>query len=372
MIGAMLLALVAANSPLQPLYRAIHHMPVHLRFGSLVIDEPLVLWINDGLMALFFVVVGLEIKRQLLEGHLATAGRAALPALAAFGGMAAPAAIYVLLTWSDPLLRRGWAIPTATDIVLALGILAFLGRRVPDGLRVFLTALAVFDDIGAVLVIALFYGHGVALTPLLVAGLAILGLVLANRWRWTRPLPYLVLGVVLWAAMSRAGIEPALAGVIIGAAVPLRAGAGGCRSPLRSAERSLHPYTTLLIVPLFAFFNAGIDVRAISLDTAPWSVMAGVALGLLLGKPLGIVATTWIAIRLGIAELPRGVGWPQIHGVALLAGIGFTMSLFVTSLAFAGQDAIAAAKLAILLGSALSAAIGLLLLRAASPGSVTP
>lgn len=365
MIGAMLLALAAANSPLASLYQLVHHAPVHLRIGPLIVEGPLVRWINQGLMALFFVVVGLEIKRQLLEGHLSSAGRAALPALAALGGMAAPAAIYLLFTWREPELRGGWAIPTATDIVLALGVLALLGRRVPDGLRIFLTALAVFDDIGAVLVMALFYGHGIAPGPLLIAGLAVVGLAAVNRRRSTRPLPYVVLGTVLWAAMAEAGLEPALAGLIVGAAVPLRAPPDGCRSPLRAAERSLHPYTTLLIVPAFAFFNAGIDLRMMSLEAVPWCAVLGVGLGLFLGKQLGIMAMTWIAVRSGLAGLPRGVGWRQVYGTALLAGIGFTMSLFVASLAFADPGAAAAARLAILAGSMASAIAGVCVLAGA-------
>jgi NhaA family Na+:H+ antiporter len=225
-----------------------------------------------------------------------------------------------------------------------------------------LTALAVFDDVGAVLVIALFYGHGIAFEPLMIAGVAVLGLAFVHRWQWTNPMPYIALGTVLWAAMSKAGVEPALAGLVIGAAVPLRAPEASCRSPLRTVERSLHPYATLLIVPLFGFFNAGIDLRAVSLEAVPWRAILGIALGLFLGKQLGIMVTSWAVVHLGLAKLPCGVGWRQVYGAALLAGIGFTMSLFVASLAFVEPGIAAAARMGILAGSIASAIFGSLVI----------
>lgn len=266
MIAAMVLAFLAVNSPLEPLYNLIHHTPVHVRFGPLIIEKPLVLWINDGLMVLFFLVVGLEIKREFLEGHLATPAQIALPAFAALGGMIVPATIYALINRNNPVLINGWAIPTATDIVLALGILSFLGRRIPAGLKVFLTALAIFDDIGAVLIIGLFYGENLAAGPLLLILASLAGLMLLNRFHVTRSVPYVALGLLLWVAMLESGIEAALAGVLIGFMVPMRA-KGGRMSPLRVTEQRLHPWVVLVIVPAFASFNSGISLSGVSVSS---------------------------------------------------------------------------------------------------------
>ncbi len=359
MIGAMILALAATNSPLASFYHFVHHMPVHVRFGPLVIDEPLVQWINEGLMVFFFLLVGLEIKRQFLEGHLSSTRQAALPVFAALGGMAVPAAIYTAFNWSSPLLIRGWAVPTATDIVLALGILSLLGSRVPTGLKVFLTALAIFDDIGAVLIVGLFYGQGLSPAPLALAGVAVIGLAVLNRLRVARPLPYVIVGVVLWVALIKSGAEAALAGVVIAFAVPLHVRDCGCLSPLRETERRLHPWGTLVVVPLFAFFNSGITINDTALSELLTPVSLGLVLGLSLGKQIGIMGATWVAVRLQIAELPKGINWAQIYGAALLAGVGFTMSLFIATLAFAEPAIINLAKFAILIGSLLSGLVGL-------------
>lgn len=363
MIAAMLLALAVANSPLAVFYNLVHHTPVHFRFGPLVIDEPLVQWINEGLMVIFFLLVGLEIKRQFLEGHLSTVKSATLPAFAALGGMLVPAAIYMALNGTDPVAIRGWAIPTATDIVLALGVLSLLGSRVPASLKVFLTAVAIFDDIGAVLIIGLFYGEALSLTPLIFAALALAGLFVLNRIQTTRPAPYVAFGILLWVALLEAGVEAALAGILIALAVPLRAPREGNASPLRETERRLHPWSVLVVVPLFAFFNAGviIDGNATKLLLGP--VPLGIAGGLFFGKQIGVFATAWAAVRLGVGQLPTGVNWGQVYGAASLAGIGFTMSLFVSSLAFADSTLVAASKLAILLGSILSAIVGVCIIR---------
>jgi len=357
MFAALLLALVAANSPLAEIYEYVHHLPVDFRFGPLVIEEPLVQWINEGLMVIFFLVVGLEIKRQLFEGHLSTMKRAALPAFAALGGMIVPALVYVGMNWADPIGIRGWAIPTATDIVLALGVLSMLGSRVPTSLKVFLTALAIFDDIAAVLIIGLFYGEPLSLVPLLTTLLAILVLIVLNRLCVVRPIAYVAIGIVLWVAMLKSGIEPALAGLIIALAIPLHIPGGD--SPLRATERTLHPWSVLFVIPLFAFFNAGIviDANASALLFGPVSV--GIATGLFLGKQLGVFGAAWVAVALGLGQLPQGVSWSQIYGAGLLAGIGFTMSLFVNTLAFADPPLVASAKFAILIGSLLSAVAGL-------------
>lgn len=359
MLLALMLALAAANSPLAPLYEIVHHMPVHLRFGLFVIEEPLVQWINQGLMVVFFLLVGLEIKREILEGHLSTTKCALLPAFAALGGMAVPAAIYVALNWTDPILIRGWAIPTATDIVLALGMLSLLGSRVPTTLKVFLTAIAIFDDIGAVLIIGLFYGEELSVMPLMLFALSIGGLVLLNALRASRSIPYIVIGLFLWVAMLKSGIEASLAGILIALAVPIRLSESRCSSPLRKTERRLHPWGVLVVVPLFAFFNAGIAVDGEAVASLWTSAPLGIMAGLIIGKPVGVLGAAWLAVKLGIGQTPRGTGWLQIYGAALLAGIGFTMSLFIASLAFPDPTLVAASKLAILLGSLVSAFAGM-------------
>lgn len=364
-VGGLIAGLAAVNSPLKPFYEYAHHATVHLGIGDLTSDEPLILWINDGLMVFFFLLVGMEIKRELLEGHLSTFKQAALPAYAAGGGMAIPALIYASVTWGNPAALRGWAVPTATDIVLAVSMLALLGPRVPAALRAFLTALAIFDDIGAVLIIGLFYGNGLVTAPLAVAGLALFGLWLLNRFAVTRIWPYVLVGGTLWVAMLSSGFEAALAGVLIGIAIPLRTIHAGT-APLLRVEREVQPWVSYVVVPLFAFFNSGvpIDASAFGRLMAPESV--GIILGLFLGKPIGIVATTWTAVRLGAGRLPSGVNWAQICGVAAVAGIGFTMSLFVAALAFPNPQMLASAKLAVVAASLISASVGLLVLHAAT------
>lgn len=364
MIAAIVLALLAANSPLAPIYQLVHDAQIHFRFGPLILEGPLVHWINQGLMVIFFLIVGLEIKRQFLEGHLSTPRRAALPAFAAVGGIVAPAAIYAGLNWGDAASLDGWAIPTATDIVLAVSLLALLGSRVPTSLKVFLTALAIFDDIAAVLIIALFYGEPPSLIPLGVATLAMAGLTTANRLRSVRPSVYILLGVVLWVAMLKAGVEAALAGVLIALAIPLRVPGCSAPSPLRATERRLHPWSTLVVVPLFAFFNAGIAIDAASAGQLLDSVSLGIIAGLFLGKQLGIFAVCWAAIVTGLGQMPKGVTWAQLYGIAVIAGIGFTMSLFVATLAFNDPALVTSSKLAILVASLLSAVVGLMVIAA--------
>ena len=365
-LSAMVLGLAAKNSSFAPLYDFVHHATVHLGIGSLVSDEPVILWINEGLMVFFFLLVGTELKREVLEGHLTTLRQAALPAYGALGGMAVPALIYVALTWSDAGAVRGWAIPTATDIVLALSVLSLLGSRVPVALKAFLMALAIFDDIGAVMIIGLFYGKGLALLPLAVAALAFSGLWLLNRYAITRVWPYVALGGTLWLAMVGSGLQAALAGVLIGVAIPMHAPSRSGRSPLRRVEQVMNPWVSLVIVPLFAFFNSGVVIDMPAVEALATSVSLGIVLGLLLGKPLGILAAVWLATQLDAARLPQGITWLQISGVATIAGIGFTMSLFVATLAFSTSEIVTNAKLAVLVGSFLSATIGLVILHAAT------
>jgi Na+:H+ antiporter, NhaA family len=361
-LGAILLALVAANSPLAGLYDAIHHVPIRVGLAPYLIDEPLIVWINQGLMTIFFVLVGVEIKHELLEGHLSSLRRAALPAFAAFGGMVVPALVFAAFTASDGDALRGWAIPMATDIALALAILSLLGSRVPVGLKVFLMALAIFDDIGAVAIIAVFYGEDIQTLPMLLALATFAVMVGLNRMRYARPWALTALGVVLWIALFQSGVEAALAGVLIAAVVPNGAKGACAPSPLVRTERLLHPWASLLIVPLFGFFNAGVPVELETLRNATGGVSLGVFLGLFLGKQIGVFGATWCAVKLKIGLLPPGVGFRHIYGVALLAGVGFTMGLFVTALAFETSEMAASARLAILAGSSLSAVAGLVVL----------
>ncbi len=361
-VAAMLAALAMVNSPLRPLYQLVHHTPFAVRAGALLVEKPLILWINEGLMVFFFLLVALELKREVLEGHLASPARVALPALAALGGMLAPAAIYLSLTWGDAAAARGWAIPTATDTVLALAALNVLGARVPPGARIFLLALAIFDDLGAIVVLAALFTKSLSLPSLLIAAAALMVLAALNRLGVTRASAYVAAGIVLWLAVLQSGVHATLAGVLIGLAIPLRAD-GRQPSPLRAAERALHPWVALGIVPLFAFFNAGVQLPGAASGAFAAAVALGAALALVIGKPVGILGAGWLSVRLGLAQLPHGVRWPHLAGASLLAGIGFTMSLFFAGLAFGTRDALAlSAKIGILSGSVISAALGIVFL----------
>jgi NhaA family Na+:H+ antiporter len=371
---AAALALALDNSPLAGLYDAILTTPVAVQVGALAIDKPLLLWINDGLMAVFFFLVGLEIKRELLEGQLSRWDQAALPAIAALGGMVVPALIYVGLNHGDATALRGWAIPAATDIAFALGAMALLGSRVPVALKVFLLALAIIDDLGAIVIIALFYTA--ELSPLSLAGAAACTAVLVglNRMGVARVAPYLLVGLVMWVCVLKSGVHATLAGVIAAVTIPLR-GAGsdnernagpGTPSLLHRLEMDLHPWVAFLVMPAFAFANAGVALGGLSLADALAPIPLGIALGLFFGKQLGVFGFAWLAARLGLCRLPRGVTWLQIYGVALFAGIGFTMSLFIGTLAFADPAHAAAVRLGVLSGSLLSAVAGIVVLRLAT------
>ena len=371
-VAAMLAAFALVNSPLEPLYQLVHHTPLAIRVGALLVEKPLILWINEGLMVFFFLLVALEIKREVLEGHLASPARVALPALAALGGMVAPAAIYLLLTWGDTTAARGWVIPTATDTVLALAALNVLGARVPPAARTFLLALAIFDDLGAIVILAALFSKSLSVPSLLVAAGALLVLAGLNRFGVTRTSAYVAAGIALWLAVLESGVHATLAGFLIGLAVPLRTD-GRRPSPLRAAEQGLRPWVALGIVPLFAFFNSGMRL----LDMPPGGLSATIALGaalaLILGKPTGILGASWISVRLGLARLPQGARWSHLAGASMLAGIGFTMSLFFAGLAFGTSDALAlSAKIGILAGSVVSAALGIAFLAAAAAGRTQP
>lgn len=360
-LAGLIFGLVAVNSPLRPYYEYAHHATVHLGIGDLTSDEPLILWINEGFMIFFFLLVGMEIKRELLEGHLSTIRQAALPGFAALGGMAMPALIYAAITRENAAALQGWAVPTATDIVLAVSVLALLGSRVPAALRAFLVAVAIFDDIGALLIIGLFYGKGLLVPPLAVAAVALLGLWLLNRMAVIRVWPYVIIGGTLWAAMLGSGLEAALAGVLIGIAVPLRM-PQGAPAPLRNVEREVGPWVSFVVIPLFAFFNSGVPVDAGTVDRLLVPVSTGIMLGLVVGKPVGILVSTLAAVRLGAGRLPAGVTWQQVSGVSFVAGIGFTMSLFIAALAFPDPRMLASAKLAVLIASLVAAVAGVVIL----------
>ncbi len=356
--AAALAALLLANSPLDAVYARFLDIPVEVRIGRFQIAKPLLLWINDGLMAVYFFLVGLELKREMREGELSSPAQVMLPALAAGGGMALPAAIYAWINWGDPLTMQGWAIPAATDIAFALGVLSLLGKRVPGSLKVFLMTLAVLDDVGAIVIIALFYTHNLAPVSLVIAGLALAALLALNRSRVPGATPYLLVGVVLWASLLKSGVHATLAGIALAFFIPHKAA--------RRLEPDLHAPVAYAILPLFAFANAGLALEGISLASFLLPLPLGIVAGLVLGKPLGVFGVTFLAIRLGVAQMPAGANWGSLLGIALLCGIGFTMSLFIGGLAFEGlgPEYATLVQLGILAGSLISALGGYALLRA--------
>jgi Na+:H+ antiporter, NhaA family len=371
LMAAALAALIASNSPLAWLYDGFLDTPVGLRVGPVAIDKPLLLWINDGLMAVFFFLAGLEIKRELLRGELSTFAQAALPTIAAIGGMAVPAAIYVAINAGDPLALRGWAIPSATDIAFSLGVLTLLGNRVPSSLKIFLLALAILDDLGSIIIIAAFYTADLHWSSLLLAAVGAAVLWVLNARGVTRLAPYVLTGIFIWVCVLKSGVHATLAGVVVALAVPLTSSAPDQPSLLEQVEESLHPWVAFGVLPLFAFANAGV-----ALGLSPAQLLApvplGIALGLFVGKPLGIVGATWLAVRSGLAARPEGASWSQLVGVGFLGGIGFTMSLFIGMLAFPDPVHAAQLRLGVLAGSLLSAVVGYLLLAASGPTRSVP
>jgi NhaA family Na+:H+ antiporter len=361
------LALLVANSPLDRFYVALLDLRLQISIGAAGIAKPLLLWINDGLMAVFFFLVGLELKREVMEGHLSSLHRASLPACAALGGLIVPAAIYAACNWSDPAALRGWAIPAATDIAFALGVLSLLGDRVPPALKAFLLSVAIFDDLGAILIIAFFYTAALSVAALGVAALLVLGLVCLNRWEVARPAAYFLLGVPLWVAVLKSGVHATLAGVVLAMFIPLRIpdGAPAAESPLHRLEHALHPWVAFGVLPLFALANAGVSLRGLSLADLVHPVPLGIVGGLVIGKQAGILGASALAVRLGIASLPVGARWPEVHATALVCGIGFTMSLFIASLAFEQGAAGGASleRLGIVAGSLLAGIAGYLVFR---------
>lgn len=361
-VAAAVAMFLANNASTQQAYQAILAMPVQFRFGALDINKDLLLWINDALMALFFLMIGLEVKRELLMGSLKGREKAMFPLIAALGGMVAPGLIYAALNHSDELAIHGWAIPAATDIAFALGILALLGSRVPAALKMFLMALAVIDDLGAIVIIAFFYTHDLSLVSLGVAAASIAVLVILNLCGVRKTSVYLLVGMVLWVAVLKSGVHATLAGVIVGLLIPLKKQDG--HSPSVELEHGLHPWVSWLILPLFAFANAGVSLNGVSIDGLFSMVPLGIILGLLVGKPLGITLICWLSVKLKIAALPENTKMVDIAAVGVLCGIGFTMSIFIASLAFdaAHEEMVTLAKLGILSGSVLSAVLGYVLL----------
>ncbi|MCM8557764.1 Na+/H+ antiporter NhaA [Sphingomicrobium sediminis] len=366
LMGAALLAVVVANSPLAPLYRDWLALPVVAGIGGAVIDKPLILWINDGLMAVFFFLVGLEVKREILTGQLSSWRKASLPLIMAIGGMALPAAIFAALNWGDPETLRGWAIPAATDIAFALGVLALLGSRVPVALKATLLAVAVIDDIGAITVIALFYTESVA-TDMLIGGAVTLAAMFAlNRARVADSWPYVLLTVILWVFVLKSGVHATLAGVAAAMMIPLKARG---QEPLIRMEHALHYYVAFLIIPIFGFANAGVDFTGVALSDMLAPLPLGIALGLLIGKQVGIFGLGWVAIKSGITSMPEGMNFRQLHAMSLLAAIGFTMSLFIGNLAFADPALVNQVKIGVLSGSLVAALAGYFLLKSALPNA---
>jgi len=373
LIGMAALALVAANSPLHAWYDLLLQLPVEIRIGALSIAKPLLLWVNDGLMAVFFFLVGLELKREILEGELSEPAQVVLPATAALGGMVVPVGIYLALNSGDPANVQGWAIPAATDIAFALGIMSLLGDRVPVSLKVFLVSLAIFDDIAAVAIIALFYTSSLSAEALVTAGVCLAVLTLLNRRGVSQVSTYLWIGLALWVALLKSGVHATLAGVILAMFIPMCDSKEPDRSPLRDVEHDLHHAVAFVILPVFAFANAGIPLGGLGLDKVLHPVPLGIMAGLFIGKQVGVFGFSWVAVRLGLARLPQGVRWGGLYGVALLSGIGFTMSLFIASLAFENAPVgdVFDERLGILVGSLVSGICGYFVLRAVLPARGT-
>ncbi|WP_416304883.1 Na+/H+ antiporter NhaA [Neptunicella sp. SCSIO 80796] len=363
---AALLAMLCANTPLNTYYELFLSTPVAVQVSTLVIAKPLLLWINDGLMAVFFFLVGLELKRELIEGELSDKRNIILPGVGAIGGMVAPALIYLYFNYDDPVAIEGWAIPAATDIAFALGVLTLLGSRVPTSIKIFLTSLAIFDDIGAILIIAFFYTAKISVTSLIVVSLCIPVLALFNYRNVESKSLYILVGIIMWVATLKSGVHATLSGVVLAMFIPIKSKNNPDYSPLKSMEHDLHSVVAFFILPVFAFANAGISFTGMGMEQLFHGVPLGIAAGLFIGKQLGIFGLCWLAIKLRLSQLPQGMSWSSLYGTAALCGIGFTMSLFVGGLAFeeTGVNIIFDERLGIVLGSLLSGIVGFIVLRA--------
>lgn len=369
------LALIIANTPLSTYYNLLLDTPVAVQIGALNIAKPLLLWINDGLMAVFFFLVGLELKRELIEGELSDKKNIVLPGVGAIGGMLFPALIYFWFNKDDPMALQGWAIPAATDIAFALGVLKLLGPRVPTSLKIFLTSLAIFDDIGAILVIAFFYTSQISFTALVVVGLCIPLLWLINRKGVEATSTYIMIGLIMWVAMLKSGVHATLTGVVLAMFIPIHSKINPGTSPLKELEDNLHSAVAYIILPVFAFANSGLNLSGIGVEQLLHPVPVGIALGLVIGKQVGIFGLCWLAIKMKWAAMPERANWVAIYGVSALCGIGFTMSLFIGSLAFEETqfNIIFDERLGIIIGSMISALIGFFVLKTQYGGkSETP
>jgi NhaA family Na+:H+ antiporter len=366
MILAAVLALIFANTGLSGAYYGFLNTEVSLLINGIGLTKPLLLWINDGLMAMFFFLIGLELKREMVEGRLKNPRDVMLPGIAAIGGMLAPMAVFLLLTAGNPELTSGWAIPAATDIAFAVGVLALLGKRIPSSLKIFLLTLAILDDMGAILIIALFYGSGVDTGYLGMALVPLAGLIALNLRGTHRIAPFMLLGAIMWFFVLKSGIHPTVAGVVTAFTIPLKDRFG--KSPLHSLEHNLHPYVIYGIAPIFALANAGIDLSGISMSDFLSPLPLGIAAGLFIGKQIGVFGATWLLVKSGIAKLPHGANWMMVWGISMLAGIGFTMSLFIGSLSFEGDAMMNMVRLGVMTGSVLSAVVGYLVLKRATQG----
>ena len=362
---AAVVALVFANTPLKSYYALLLDTPLEIRIGTFEIAKPLLLWINDGLMAVFFFLVGLELKRELVEGELSDKRKIILPGVGAVGGMLVPALIYTYYNAGDPAALKGWAIPAATDIAFALGVLSLLGSRIPASIKIFLTSLAIFDDIGAILIIAFFYTAKISLASLVVVICCIPVLAWLNKRNPDSTGPYIVIGVIMWVAMLKSGVHATLTGVILAMFIPMKSKTTANYSPLKRMEQDLHSVVAFFVLPIFAFANAGISFTGIGVEQALHSVPLGIALGLFVGKQAGVFGLCWLAIKLKFTGLPSGMSWSSLYGTAALCGIGFTMSLFIGSLAFEETDVnlMFDERLGIIIGSFASGIVGYIILR---------
>ncbi len=367
LVCTAILAIIVANSPLNLYYTLLIDTPVAIKIGALEIHKPLLLWVNDGLMAVFFFLIGLELKREFLEGELSEKKKVILPAIGALGGMAVPATIYIIINYDDPIALQGWAIPAATDIAFALGILALLGSRVPTSLKIFLTSLAIFDDIGAILIIAFFYTSKISFVALAIAAASCLVLYYMNFRNVLKTSLYIFIGVIMWAAFLKSGVHATLAGIILAMFIPMRSKRNPEFSPVRHLEHDLHSVVALFILPVFAFCNAGINFTGFGIEQVFHGIPLGIALGLFLGNQFGIFAFCWVGIKLKLTELPSDISWTALYGTAALCGVGFTMSLFIGSLAFeeTGVNLIIDERLGIMIGSLASGILGYTILRMA-------
>lgn len=366
LIFAAIFALILSNTVMSSLYESFLHTPVEIRIGALHLDKPLYHWVDDGLMAVFFLLIGLEVKREILEGHLSSLSQIALPGAAAVGGMVVPAAVYLMFNQNNPIAVNGWAIPTATDIAFALCILSLLGNRVPVSLKIFLMALAIIDDLGAIVIIAIFYTTELSTLSLIVAGISLSVLITLNIFGVSKKSAYFIVGTVLWVSVLKSGVHATLAGVALAFTIPLNAKDENKQliSPLKEIEHNLHFWVAFFILPLFAFVNAGVNVTQIPFNKMDGPVPLGIMLGLFVGKQFGVFGFSWLAIKLKIAALPKNSNWMQLYGVSVLTGIGFTMSLFIASLAFEDDSIFQYTdKLSIFIGSLMSGTVGYLVLK---------